>query len=224
MTGFANGQICVARLTPRAHLAETVLGNRPIVLTNVRVRYSVKSTNPINIGSAAHVFEAYNQGNIPCTADSPHCSPDGKWKATLNQQTFDAGPNNEFRNARLSCIAGPCPFTQLQGDMPQSGSELKIAVLNWSDTATFLLEAEVMHTQIGNIVRLTYPVIFGTAMNFTLPADSEGPTVEAELNGNEIVFPLGPRLLVSWGICSATQGADNTTQFRCELKPGYVFR
>ena len=223
LAGISNGQICVARLTPEIELTNTVMGKGVVSIANVRVRYSLKSLNPVNVGSAAPVFEAWNKGGVPC-GHSPNCSPDGKWKATLNQQVFDAGQGNEFRDARISCIAGPCPFTKLEGDMVQTGRELKVAVLNWSDTATFLLEAEVVRTQMNNIVRLMYPVIFGTAMNFTLPAESEGAAIEAELNGTEIVFPLGPRLQLSWGTCTATQGTDNTKQFRCELKPGYVFK
>lgn len=222
LSGFVSGQICVARMKPEVELEHAIRAG-VVPISNVRVRYSLRSLNSVNIGSAARVFEAWNKGGVPC-AESPNCSPDGKWKATLNQQVFDAGLGNEFRNTRLSCIAGPCPFTKLIGDLPQSGREVKIAVLNWSDTATFLLEAEVTHTQMNNIVRFMYPVIFGPAMNFTLPAESEGATIEAELNGTEIVFPLGPRLKLSWGTCTATQGTDNTRQFRCELKPGYTFR
>jgi hypothetical protein len=61
-------------------------------------------------------------------------------------------------------------------------------------------------------------------MNFTLPAASEGPSIEADLGGMEIVFPLGPALKLSWAACSATSAPDHTTQFRCELKDGYEFK
>jgi hypothetical protein len=60
-------------------------------------------------------------------------------------------------------------------------------------------------------------------MNFTLPPGSEGPSVEADLGGSEIVFPLGPELRLSWATCTATPAADRTVQFRCELKDGYEF-
>jgi hypothetical protein len=76
----------------------------------------------------------------------------------------------------------------------------------------------------SNIVRQLYPVIFGPAMNFTLPAGAEGPSILTELNGAEIVFPLGPALRLSWAVCTATPAADQATQFRCELKPGYEFK
>jgi hypothetical protein len=61
-------------------------------------------------------------------------------------------------------------------------------------------------------------------MNFTLPAGSEGPSIEADLGGMEIVFPLGPALKLSWATCSATPAPDHTTQFRCQLKDGYEFQ
>src|SRR5207244_4552017 len=63
---------------------------------------------------------------------------------------------------------------------------------NWSDTATFLMEAEVFHPMETSIVHESYPVIFGPTLNFTLPADAEGICIESDLNGERIVFPLGP--------------------------------
>jgi hypothetical protein len=188
------------------------------------VRYTVKTTTLVNLGSEAKAFEAANTGGVPCDARPP-CSPDGKWKATVNSQVFDAGAGNEFRNARLSCIAGPCPFTRMQtGDLASPTQKIRVSVLNWSDTATFLLESEVTHTTTSNIVRQLYPVIFGPAMNFTLPAGAEGPSIDTEVNGTEIVFPLGPTLNLSWAVCTATPAADQSTQFRCDLKPGYEFK
>src|SRR5215470_5998535 len=82
------------------------------IIGNVVVRYSVKTATVLTIGSAVHSFEVVNQGNVPCEAHL-QCSPDGKWKASTANTTLDAGPGNEFRNARASCIAGPCPFTKM---------------------------------------------------------------------------------------------------------------
>jgi hypothetical protein len=97
--------------------------------------------------------------------------------------------------------------------------------LNWSDTATFLLEAEVLHTAISSDVRESYPVIFGRALNFTLPATEEGVSLEAEVNGAPMVFPLGPELYLSWATCTARTNNDEekTTVYQCELKPGNQF-
>lgn len=226
MSEGAAGRICIARLVPIARVQPVALTRSLVAIRAdvLRVRYTVKSTTVMNLGSEAKAFEAANTGGVPCNARPP-CSPDGKWKATLNSQVFDAGEGNEFRNARLSCIAGPCPFTRLEsGDLTGSSQKIKVSVLNWSDTATFLLESEVTHTMTSNIVRQLYPVIFGPAMNFTLPAGAQGPSVETELNGTEIVFPLGPGLHLSWAVCTATSVADQATQFRCELKPGYEFK
>ncbi len=108
-------------------------------------------------------------------------------------------------------------------NLEQPGRTIKVSVLNWADTVTYFLEAEVARTAVANIVRYLYPFISGPAMNFTLPPGSEGPSVEADLGGSEIVFPLGPELRLSWATCTATPVADRTTQFRCELKDGYEF-
>ena len=99
-----------------------------------------------------------------------------------------------------------------------------MSVRNWSDTTTFLLEAEVVHPMVSNTVRESYPVIFGPALNFTLPSTAEGPSMEAEINGETIIFPLGPDLFLSWANCNVRGNQDQTKAYRCELKPGYRFR
>jgi hypothetical protein len=102
---------------------------------------------------------------------------------------------------------------------------ITVSALDWSDTATFLLEAEVFHTAISSKVRESYPVEFGRALNFTLPSTQEGVSIEAELDGSAMVFPLGPDLYLSWATCHArtTEGEEKTTVYQCELKPGYRF-
>lgn len=222
--GWRNGQICVARMTPLERVIPVVTKGPRIAISNLRVRYTIKNTTTTNIGSIANPFEVGNQGSVPCDG-APTCSPDGKWRATLNSQVFDAGAGNEYRNARLSCIAGPCPFSKVTSEnLQQPGQIIRVSVLNWSDTVTYFVEAEVAHTAIGNIVRYLYPFKTGPSMNFTLPAGSEGPSIEADLGGMEIVFPLGPALKLSWAACSATPAPDHTTQFRCQLKDGYEFQ
>jgi hypothetical protein len=89
---------------------------------------------------------------------------------------------------------------------------------------TFLVEAEVVHTMLSDAIRQAYPSIFGRDMTFTLPPTGQGPSVEAELNGLEIVFPLGPDLSLSWASCSVQVASNQTKLYSCELKPGYRFR
>jgi hypothetical protein len=222
--GWRNSQICVARMTPIERVIPVVSKRASVPIgKDVRVRYSIKSTTTTNVGSIANPFVAVNIGSVSCDG-APTCSPDGKWRATLNSQVFDAGAGNEFRNARLSCIAGPCPFSKVTSqNLEQPGRVIRVSVLNWSDTVTYFLEAELARTAIANIVRYLYPFITGPSMNFTLPAGAEGPSLEADLGGSEIVFPLGPALRLSWATCTATPAADRTTQFRCDLKDGYEF-
>ena len=78
------------------------------VVSNIRVRYTTNSRTETNVGSAVKTFQVVNTGNVPCHGATP-CSPDGKWKAELGSISMDAGESNEFRNPRVSCIAGPCP-------------------------------------------------------------------------------------------------------------------
>ena len=101
---------------------------------------------------------------------------------------------------------------------------VNVSVRNWSDTTTFLVEAEVVHPMVSDLVRESYPVIFGQALNFSLPLLAEGPSIEAEINGDSIVFPLGPDLFLSWADCHVRVDKDQAKAFRCELKPGYRFK
>lgn len=217
------GKLILARMTPVSRAPHPPPVPVKGVIANVAVRYSQKTTSTLNVGSAVRTFQVANTGNVPCDGGRS-CSPDGRWKAELGSISLDAGEGNQFRNPRVSCIAGPCPFTRTLGtDFSDNGRMVKISVLNWSDTATFLFEAEVYHPMISETIRDSYPVIFGQALNFTLPPDAEGPSIEADVNGSNIVFPLGPALCLSWANCNLRVDKDAKI-YRCELKPGYRFR
>jgi hypothetical protein len=223
LNAIAGDKVYVARMVPIAREARDT--NHPdMVISNVDVRYSLKSMSEANIGNVVKTFQAVNTGNVPCNGRRP-CSPDGKWKAATGSISLDAGQGNEFRNARVSCIAGPCPFTKIEShNYTHDGRTLNVSALAWSDTATFLLEAEVDRPMVRNTGRESYPVTFGEALNFTLPVGAEGVVIEAEMNGTPIVFPLGPDLLLSWADCTTRVNNDRTKAYRCALKPGYRFQ
>lgn len=222
---LANKEIYIAAMEPIAPHADAGPAHPPSVVSNIRIRYTVNSQADANVGSAVKTFQIVNQGNVPCDHQSP-CSPDGYWKAATGSVTLDAGLGNEFRNGRASCIAGPCPFTQIDSSAFATPSRIiTVSALDWSDTATFLVEAEVFHAAISSRVRESYPVVYGRALNFTLPPSQEGVSIEAEIDGNAMVFPLGPDLYLSWATCNVrtAAGDDKTTVYECELKPGYRF-
>lgn len=220
---FISDRIYVARMVPV--IPEKSGESRPqSTVSNARIRYSVKATTEANIGSAVKTFQVVNRGNMLCNKRPP-CSPDGKWKAAIGSLNLDAGEGNEFRSARASCIAGPCPFTKIDSEsVSQDRRHFKVQATNWSDTTTFLLEAEVVRPMTSDMVRETYPVIFGRALNFSLPASAEGPSIEAEIDGEAIIFPLGPDLYVRWADCHVGIDKDQSKIYRCELNPGYQFR
>jgi hypothetical protein len=221
---IADDKLCIVRLIPLAKNTNDGPNRPAIVVGNVRIRYSIKALRTVNIGSAVKTFQVPNAGNIPCKGQSP-CSPDGKWKATIASTALDAGPGNEFQNARVSCIAGPCPFTKIESDeFSKAGQKITASARNWSDPATFLVEAEVVHTMQSPLEHQSYPVIFGSALNFTLPTDAEGVSLEADIDGKTIIFPLGPELFLTWANCNARVNSDQTSVYRCELKPGYRFQ
>jgi hypothetical protein len=213
-------KLYIARMVPIHQDATPESGS---VVSNARIRYTVKATTEANIGTAVKTFQAINIGNKPC--HQPPCSPDGKWKAAIGSLPLDAGEGNEFRNPRVSCIAGPCPFAKIElNELSQDRRHFNVSVRNWSDTTTFLLEAEVVHRMTSDMVRESYPVIFGRALNFSLPAEAQGPSIEAEIDKEAIIFPLGPNLFLRWADCRSEVDKDQSKTYRCELKPGYQFR
>lgn len=218
---FIGDKLYIARMVP-IRQDTNVESHSGAVVSNARIRYSVKATTEANIGTAVKTFQVVNVGNTPCD-NQPTCA--GKWKAAIDSVTLDAGEGNQFRNARVSCIAGPCPFTKIEReDLLDDDRHFNVSVRNWSDTTTFLVEAEVVHPMTSDMVRESYPVIFGRTLNFSLPADAEGPSVEAEIDKEAIVFPLGPDLLLRWADCHVGVDKDQSKTYRCELKPGYQFR
>jgi hypothetical protein len=221
---FVGDKLYVAHMVPVSSGIKMPSNQPQIRVGNVRVRYSIKALTEINVGSAVQTFEVENKGNVPCKGQHP-CSPDGKWRAALGSVSLDAGPGNELREARASCIAGPCPFTKIESDhLPQGEQLIRVTARNWSDTATFLLEAEVFHPMVSDIVHESYPVIFGEGLNFTLPSAAEGVNIQADIDGQTIIFPLGPSLFLSWASCNARVNPDQTRVYRCALKSGYRFQ
>lgn len=219
-------ELYVEALQPLALESESPVSRTAQVVSNVRVRYTYNAESDTEVGSAVNTFQVVNRPNLPCNHQEP-CSPDERWKATSHSISMDAGAGNEFRNVRVSCIAGPCPFTHIDDrGFKNDGRQITVSAISWSGTATFLVEAEVFHPAVTSSVREAYPVIFGRDLNFTVPPTQEGVSIEAEINGMPMVFPLGPDLYLSWATCTAsrdTQSDRGATAYSCELKPGYRF-
>lgn len=218
-------ELYVERMQPIAPQVPASPNKKQEVVSEVRVRYTINARTENDVGSAVKTFQVVNQANIPCNRQGP-CSPDGKWKATSGSATLYAGTDNVFNNIRASCIAGPCPFTSIDSSGLVNGKHaIQVSALDWSETATFLLESEVFHTEITSNVRRLYPVIFGRGLNFTMPPTAEGVSIEAEIDGTPMVFPLSPSLDMSWASCTIRSGteAEKIAVYRCQLKPDYKF-
>lgn len=215
-------ELIVAPVKPLPTPPIPASGKPAVVISNIRVRYTVNSPSAESIGSVARTIQVVNKGNVPCRNQGP-CSPDGHWKAATTSVTMDAGLGNEYRDVRASCIAGPCPFTRI--DVRSRGRTIVATAVDWSETATFLLEAEVFHTSIDSSVRESYPVIFDHSLSFTLPPSQEGVSIEAEENGTPMVFPIGPDVYIEWAACTVrtNPGEQKSIVYQCALRPGYRF-
>lgn len=218
------GTLVVARMRS-IHPTTVVDMKRPQVpVSNISIRYSVRTKTEPNIGTAVKMFEIKNTPNILCNHGSP-CSPNGKWKASMATASLDAGQNNILTNARVTCIAGPCPFTKITTNhLAKGGQTMTVSVLDWSATTTFLMEAEISHPQVSDVVRNLYPVILGRSMNFTVPAAAEGVTLEADVAEKDIIFPLGPDAILPWASCETKTETEQTRSYRCQLKPTFKFQ
>jgi len=222
-TSFISDRLVVARMTPTADLAGPPTILLQSTVSNIKIRYTVKTSTVLNVGSSGKTFHVVNSGNVPCRSRYP-CSPDGKWQAAVGYSSLEAPAGDFLSNARVSCIAGPCPFTKIRYDgFSRGGPSVRVEVLDWSDTTTFLFEAEVFRSMSSNSVRLSYPAIFGQALHFTVPANAEGICIEADVNHQSIIFPLGPTLNLSWAACTESVNPDRTAVYQCALKPGYGF-
>jgi len=224
VTHLADDQLYIARMVPMPHPVAPAPNHPEVAITNVVVRYSQKTVTTSQVGTAVKTFQIANSANVPCNGRAP-CSPDGAWKAAINFITLDAGEGNEFRSARVSCIAGPCPFTKIEHDgFSKGGRTISVSVRDWSDTTTFLVEANVVRPVVSDQLTNSYPMILGQALNFSLPALAEGTTIEADVNGDPIVFPLGPALCLPWAECEERTDTDQSKAYHCQLKPGYRLR
>jgi hypothetical protein len=223
MVATSGDRLIIARLRPILRPVDGGSSARHTI-TYPHIRYTVRTESFVDLPTVVRTFQVVNVANQPCRSRLP-CSPNGEWKAATGSVTVDAHEHNQLRNKRVSCIAGPCPFTRIESeDLRQNGQILQVSALNWADTATFLVEADVVHSQISDMVRESFPVEFGSGMSFTLPALAAGPGIEAELDGQDTFFPLGPDLILSWATCTATTDSDHATLYSCELKPGYRFK
>ena len=224
LTVLAGDRLNVALMLPIAEFGPAEASVPQTVVSNVTIRYTVKTTTVLNVGSVLKTFHVVNTGNVPCNGRYP-CSPDGKWKAAVGSASIEAPGRSFFSNARVSCIAGPCPFTAIRYDgFSRGGSTIRVEVLDWSSTTTFLFEAEMFRSMVSDSVRSSYPVIFGQALHFTVPAGAEGLCVEADIDREPIVFPLGPKPLLSWASCTESVSPDHTEAYQCGLKAGYGFK
>jgi hypothetical protein len=223
LTETLSNKLLVVKMKPLHSETASASDQNQTKITHVLLRYTTERMTTENIGSALKTFQVVNTANVPCN-NHPPCSRDERWKAQVGSESMDAGNGNVFRDARVTCIAGPCAFTRIDVDgFSHGGRKINVTVRDWSDTTTFLFQAEVFRSQLNSMVQQTYPIIFGRALNFTLPSSAEGPSIEADLNGTMIVFPLGPQAILSWASCQVQTPKNQGKNYRCELKTGYTF-
>ena len=148
---------------------------KDVIVKDVRVRYSEKTSSTVNVGSTAKTFTVPNTGNVAC-AGRAALFAGWQMEGRFGGVTIDAGQGQQFQNARVSCIAGPCPFTKIEtGAIPRPGRTITVMVRNWSDTVTYLVEAEVTRSMPSDAIRQAYPAIYGRSYEFHPARRGRGP-------------------------------------------------
>src|SRR3984957_9691791 len=61
----------VAAMVPIPPKAVAVSSRPEVVVSNVRVRYTINSRTETNVGSAVKTFQVVNTGNVPCNKQAP---------------------------------------------------------------------------------------------------------------------------------------------------------
>jgi len=179
------------------------------------------SMRTVNVGSAVRTFEVENAGNVPWQGPTSLLA---RWQmeSSTASTSLDAGPGNEFQKARVSCMQ-PLSLHRSSPTDRTAPARKSQRLPGTVRPATFLVEAEVVHTMQSPIEHRSYPVVFGSALSFTLPTDSEGVSMEADVAGETLSFRWA-RSLPSWASCNSRMNPDHTSVYRCELKPGYRFQ
>ena len=77
----------------------------------------------------------------------------------MGSKTLDAGEKQRIPQRPNFVHRRSLPFTKVEDeDLSPNGRRLTVSARNWSDTATFLVEAEVVHPMVSDMVRTSYPV------------------------------------------------------------------
>ena len=196
---------------------------RSTTVSNVRVRYSTKAMRTINIGTAVKTFEVVNKGNVPARA-SLRARPMDDGKRRSDRPPWMQASATSFKTPGSRALRARAPLRKSNPTISEKQPEDHRNCRNWSDPATFLRGSRGgPHHAESHGPRIVSGDL-RSALNFTLPTDAEGVTLEADLAGETIIFPLGPDLLLSWANCNARVNPDHTSVYRCELKAGYRFQ
>ncbi len=114
-----------------------------------------------------------------------HARPTEGGRRSAAPLRWTPGRVTNFAMSALRALRDRAPLPRsMQAAFIQGGRTINVTALDWSSTATFLLEAEVFHSAINSSMRESYPVVYGRTLNFTLPPTQEGVSIEAELDGH----------------------------------------
>lgn len=185
--------------------------NDPIITSiglTFRKSYLTKSTT----------FQVPNRGTVRCRKQP--CSPDGKWQANIVTASLDAGAGNTFarRQGGVSCIAGPCPFTQVVNDgFSAGGPRISVSIRNWSDTVTYVLQGKLVGGPTSPVTVKDKTFDFSVSRS-----DLPNLQIAAQTStGQSLVSDIGVGS-IPWATCQVSEG-PSTIKYHCTLAPDYTF-
>ena len=171
-------------------------------------------------------FQIQIMGNIPCNGST--LFPGRQMEGGNQFRVPGCGRGKRFPKCQGFLYCGPLPFHAelIMTAFPREGATSRSPCAIGRIRPHSCFRRRCSDPQISDLVRMTYPIILGTSLNFTLPPTAEGPSVEAELNGENIIFPLGPDPCFELGRlqCQRAKGNNGQKFYRCELNAGYQFQ
>jgi hypothetical protein len=161
-------------------------------------------------------FQVPNRGTVRCRRQP--CSPDGKWQAVIVSASLDAGSGNTFAQGSVTCIAGPCPFSEIVNDgFSKGGPTISASIRNWSDTVTYVLRGELGGGPTSPVT------VAGRTFDFSVShSDLPNLQITAQTSaGQSLVSDIAVGT-IPWATCQ-TNELTSTINYHCTLRPDYRF-
>ena len=195
-----------------------------IVLSEIIVRYTIESRTALNIGSGAR------PSTCPIVAMSRaigsrrvHLMASGRRRTAVCRSTPERATSFAMRACPASLVHARLRISsRMDFRAAARSSRPRSATGRTRPRSRLKPKCSGLRTPI----RLSVPTQSSSDTGSTLhwPPPPRGVSIEAEVDGEPIIFPLAPNGILSWATCNVRIQKEQARLYRCELKPGYIFK